>query len=181
MITPQIRRAAIDVFPIGTPVLIAASEAAGFAQLVAERGDPNVAWVPLGAQPPASTAPHLLLEGIDDLFDPAGYLRAARASLPEARIFALIANAGHLIGLGAFFAGRPLAAGHPLSESEIAPLFGTAGWKVLAVQRLLDEPLPEPHSAPVVVTVGDVSFECATPQDLERGRTAGFLVIADRA
>jgi hypothetical protein len=181
MIGPQIRRAALGNFPIGTPVLIVAGEAAGFAQLLAERGDANAAWTPLAAQPPVSDAPHLLLEGIDDLSDPLAYLRAARTSMPEARIFSLISNAAHLAGLGAFYAGHPLAGGHPLSFAEVRPLFETAGWNVLAIQRLVDDAMPLPNSAPVVVTAGGIGFDCATPEALEHGRTAAFLVIADRA
>lgn len=181
MITPQIRRSVLGIFPLGTPFLIVADEAAGFAEIIAERGDAAVACAPLATQPPASAAPHLLLEGLDDLFDPAAYLRAARAAMPDARMFSLVSNAAHLIGLGAFFAGYPLAGGHPLSECEIGPLFESAGWNVLATQPLFDDALPLPNSAPVTITVGGIGFHCATPEALERGRTAGFLVIADRA
>ena len=181
MITPQIRRSVLGNFPVGTPFLIVAAEASGFAQIAAERGDATVAWMPLANEPPASNAPHLLLEGLDDLFDPVAYLRATRAALPEARIFALISNAGHLTGLGAFFAGRPLAAGHPISHGEIGPLFADAGWNVLAVKPLPDDTLPTADAAPVVVTVGGIGLQCFTADALERGRTAGFLVIADRA
>ena len=181
MITPQIRRSVLGSFPIGTPFLIVAGEAAGFAEIVAERGDAAVAWTPLEKQPPASAAPHLLLEGLDDLFDPAAYLRSLRAAMPDARMFSLISNAAHLIGLGAFFAGHPLAGGHPLSQAEIGPLFASAGWNVLAINPLLDDALPLPNSAPVTITVGGIGFQCTTPEALERGRTAGFLVIADRA
>jgi hypothetical protein len=123
----------------------------------------------------------VLLEGIDDLFEPVAYLRGVRSAMPDARIFALISNAGHLTGLGAFFAGRPLAAGHPISHGEIGPPFAEAGWNVLAIKPLADEALPAPDAAPVVVTVGGIGLQCFTADALERGRTAGFLVIADRA
>jgi hypothetical protein len=181
VITPQIRRSALGNFPLGTPFLIVAAESSGFAQIVAERGDPTVAWTPLTTEPPPSATPHVLLEGIDDLFDPVAYLRELRTAMPDARIFALISNAGHLTGLGAFFAGRPLAAGHPISHGEIGPLFADAGWNVLAIKPLPDDALPPADAAPVVVTVGGIGLQCFTADALERGRTAGFLVIADRA
>jgi hypothetical protein len=181
MITARIRRSVLGNFPAGTPFLVVAAEPSGFARIVAERGDPAAVWQPLEALPPASKAPHLMLEGIDDLSDPVAYLRDVRATMPDARIFALIANAGHLTGLGAFFAGRPLAAGHPLSHGEIGPLFAAAGWNVLAIKPLPDDALPLPAAAPVVVTVGGIGLQCFTADALERGRTAGFLVIADRA
>ncbi len=101
------RRTLLANFPAGTPFLTAAPERAGFAAIAA-----------LDAQ-----IPQLVIEGLDDLPDPGAFLRALHARAPQARLFALIANAAHLQTLGAFYGGAPPAAAHPLVFDEIVPLF----------------------------------------------------------
>lgn len=125
------------------------------------------------------TIPHVLLEGIDDLEDPILFLNRLRTRTPQARVFALVSNAAHLISLGSFYAGKRLAQGHPLVLEEIGPLFLAAGWQPLAITALLDESLPPAEALPVTVTAGEIGFQLVDPTVLMRGRSAAFLVVAD--
>jgi hypothetical protein len=181
LINAQIRRSVLATFPAGTPCLVLAPARAGFGPLLAERNDPAIELRVLGGELPPSAIPHVVLEGIDDLADPIGFLTGMRAAMPAARLFALVANASHLVALGAFFSEHALAAQHPLTAAEIEPLFNAAGWKPLAVKPLIDAALPAPGAAPCTVTVGAIGFQCYSAAVLERGGTAAFLVIADGA
>ncbi len=49
------------------------------------------------------------------------------------------------------------------------------------MKALADEAIPGAHALPLAVTIGAIAFNLTDPAVLERGRTAGFLVIADRA
>jgi hypothetical protein len=181
MITAQLRRAVLGTFPTGTPFLVLAPDRSGFAEIVRERAEDVVQFCPLASEPPASTFPHLMLEGLDELADPSAFLQRVRATMPDARIFALVANAAHLVALGTLYAGRPIAAAHPLSFAEIAPLFAAAGWNPIAIKPLHDDALPAPEAAPVLITIAGLGVECVDATTLDRGRTAAYLVIADRA
>ena len=182
MITPDIRRASLTNFPIGTPFLIAAREPGWYADIVRERNDPAVTLCTLadldtGGRIRDANAPHVFIEGLDGLARPSDFLRSVRERTPQARIFALISNAAHLMSLAAFYAGTPLAFEHPLVLEEIAQIFTDAGWTPLAVKSIVDPALPD--TAPVEITAGAISFRIVAPQMLERARTAAYLVIAD--
>ena len=184
MIAPEMRRAALRTFPGGTPLTVLASPLAGFATLLCERGDDvpvlrDLAAVAAGTERLDPATPHLLIEGLDALVDPGAFLRAVRERAPQARVFALISNAAHLGSLGAFYAGVPLAAAHPLVPEEIEPLFATGGWEILAIKNLVDEAIPPAAALPFAVTARNITFNLIEPAMLERCRNAGFLVIAD--
>jgi hypothetical protein len=179
------RQAILSTFPPGTPLLVLAPEAAAFAPLVRARNDAAIDVRSLrevaattGVLHPS--AAYVLLEGLDDLDDPGSFLTALRDRVPQARVFALIANGAHLHALGAFFSGVPLATAHPLVFSEIEPLFRAAGWQPLAIEALVDESIPAAQALPFVAGMGAIEFHVAEPAMLERGRNAAFLVVADR-
>jgi len=183
MIQPQMRRSALATFPIGTPLTVVAPQRAGFAALLAERGDAVPALCDLGdvvagcALDPAT--PHLVIEGLDDLHAPHAFLSALRTRTPQARIFALLSNAAHFGSLARFFAGAPLAAGHPIVGTEIEPLFERGGWHVLAIKTLLDDTIPGPEKLPFAIEAGAITFNLVEPAMLDYCRVAAFLVIAD--
>jgi hypothetical protein len=184
MIDEAARRTALGQFPAGTPLLVVAPAGAGFTALLAERADPAVGLraldeVAAGDGPVDLAVPHVLLEGLEDLAEPEAFLAGLRARTPQARLFALVANAAHVRALGAFYLGRPLAAGHPLVRGELEPLFAGAGWQPLAIRPIRDAAVPAAAALPIVLTIGPIGFTVADPATLERAATAGFLVIAD--
>jgi hypothetical protein len=180
------RQAVLGTFPTGTPLLVLAPEAAEFAPLVRARNDAAIDVRPLAEVAASgdvlhSSIPYVLLEGLDDLDDPVSFLAGLRHRTPQARVFALIANAAHLHALGAFYSGAPLAGGHPLVRDDIEPLFRAAGWLPLAIEALIDESIPAAHALPFAANAGNIVFQMAEPVMLERSRNAAFLVVADRA
>ncbi len=181
MISEAQRRAALGNFPIGTPVLVVAPAASGFAEIVRDRNDPAVTFVELGSDAAVVPAPHLLIEGLDDINDAEHLLRIVREAMPATRIFALIANAANFTAIARFFNGESIARGHPLTRGEIEPLFNAAGWKILGIRPLYDQSLVALESVPVRVTIAGFGVDCTDAAMLERGRTAGYSVIADPA
>ena len=184
MIAPDMRRAALRTFPLGTPLTVLALPLAGFAAFLRERDDDvpvlrDLAAVALDTERLDPATPHLLVEGLDALAEPEAFLRAVRERAPQARVFALISNAAHLGSLGAFYAGAPIAAAHPLVPEEIEPLFAAGGWQILAIKNLIDESIPPATALPFAVTARTITFNLIEPAMLERCRNAGFLVIAD--
>lgn len=184
MIEPEIRRAFLAGVPAGTPLLILAPERAGYAALTAERNDAAVAVHDMSAffargDAPAAAPANVLLEGLDELAAPLAALTQLRADAPHARLHVLIANAAHLVFLAAFFDGAPPPAGHPLVRAEIEPLFRAAGWEPLAVNAIADARLPPPAAVPVEINAGTIRFQFTSAAQLERGRIAAFLVVAD--
>lgn len=157
MTGPDIRRAVLANFPAGT-VFANAAEGAGALD---------------------ATAPHVLLEGLDDIDDPRAFLAAVRERMPHARLFALVANAAHLPALGAFYAGVAPAAAHPLVHAEIEPLFRSGGWQTTAITPIVDGALPPPEAAPVEINAGAIIFQIVDAAMLERARNAAFFVVAD--
>jgi NAD(P)-dependent dehydrogenase (short-subunit alcohol dehydrogenase family) len=181
VILPAIRRAFLASVPAGTPLLVVAPDAAGYAALVAERGDPAVSVLPLellgaGADLGTAAPADVLLEGLDELAAPAAALQELRARAPHARLHVLVANAAHLPWLAAFFGGAPAPAGHPLVRGEIEALFRAGDWEPQAIDAIADAGLPA--TVPVEIAAGAIRFQLADAAQLERGRTAGFLVIA---
>jgi hypothetical protein len=179
MITAEVRRAALGIFPAGTPLVIVAPETAAFAGLLRERNDPAVVSCALQPEMQLAARPYMLLEGIDAIDEPAPFLRSLRTALPGTRLFALIANGAHLPGLGAFFGGLPLAPAHPYTPTDIETLLVTAGWTPLDMLALADDTLPAASAAPLAVTAGAMTFHCADAATLERGRTAAFLAVGE--
>jgi hypothetical protein len=182
VILPAIRRAFLASVPSGTPLLIVAPDAAGYAALAAERGDPALAVRRLerltaGADLGAAAPANVLLEGLDELAAPAAALRHLCTWAPHARLHVLVANAAHLPWLAAFFGGAPPPAGHPLVRGEIEPLFRAGGWEPQAVNAIVDAQLPA--TVPVEIAAGAIRFQLTDAARLERGRTAGFLVLAE--
>jgi hypothetical protein len=185
VIQTQLRRSTLANYPLGTPFLILAPDAAGYAEIVRERNDGAVEVRDLRAVADGSdvlhaTIPHVFLEGLDDLPDPIAFLDRLRSRTPEARIFALISNAASFLSLGSFFVGKRLARWHPMLLEEVAPLFLAAHWKPLLIKSLLDDTLPAAETLPFTVKAGAIEFQVTDRVMLERGRTAGFLVVADR-
>jgi hypothetical protein len=156
VIAPEIRRAVLAHLPAGISCLNAAAG--------------------LDAIDPAT--PHVLVEGIEDRDDPIAFLTLVRERLPNARLFALVANAAHLPALAAFYAGRAPAAGHPLVRDEIEPLLRAAGWQPSTIAPIIDAALPP--TLPVEINGGAIIFQIVEPAMLERGRNAAFFVIAER-
>jgi hypothetical protein len=181
VISEQQRRAALGNFPIGTPVLVVAPAASGFAGIVRERNDPAVTFVELGSDAAVTPMPHLLLEGLDDINKPEQLLRAVREAMPATRIFALIANAANFTAIQRFLSGEQIARGHPLTHGEIGPLFTAAGWQILGIRPLYDQSIPVMETVPVRVTIANFGVDCTDPAMYERVRTAGYSVIADPA
>jgi hypothetical protein len=177
------RRSALATFPLGTPLLVVAPERAGFAPLLAERGDPVAVLNDLRAVAAGAaldpTAQHLVIEGLDDLTAPHAFLADLRARTPQARIFALLSNAAHLGSLAGFFTGVPLAAGHPLVSDELEPLFERGGWRILAIKTFIDDTIPGAASLPFAIAGGAITFNLIEPEMLEHCRVAAFLAIAD--
>jgi hypothetical protein len=157
VIGPEIRRAVLANFPAGT---MFADAAAGIGAIDA-------------------AAPHVLLEGLDAVDDPVGFLSALRVHVPRARLFALVANAAHLPALGAFFAGQAQSAGHPLVRAEIEPLFLAAGWQPTEITPIADGSLPPAQAVPVEINTGAIIFQIVDPAVLERARSAAFFIVAD--
>ena len=186
MFTSEQRRATLATFPAGTPVLVISAEHTGFAALIAERNDPatehaGLVAIAAGDEIVHPTIGNVILEGLDELDDPVAFLAGLKRRLPQARIFVLIANGAHLVALGAFYAGLPLAAGHPLVRDEIEPLFAEAAWHILAVKPIRDEGLPPAESLPFTANIGPIVFSLSDSAMLARSRDSGFLVIADPA
>jgi hypothetical protein len=183
VILPAIRRAFLASVPPGTPLLIVAPDAAGYAALAAERNDPAVAVRPLralaaGESLDGGAIADVLLEGLDELDAPATALRLLRAQAPQARLHALVANAAHLAWLAAFYGGAPPPGGHPLVRSEIEPLLRAGGWGTPTITPIADGQLPPPGAVPVEIAAGRIRFQLTAAPLLERGRTAGYLVVA---
>jgi hypothetical protein len=186
MFNPEQRRATLATFPAGTPLLVLAATRTGFAELVAERNDPATAFADLetvvaGTGFIHATVGNVIIEGLDDLDEPGIFLAGLSGRLPQARIFALVANGAHLVALGAFFAGVPLAAGHPIVRDEIDSLFGQANWRIVAIKPIRDESLPAAEALPFAANIGPIVFALSDSAMLARSRDAGFLVIADPA
>jgi hypothetical protein len=185
VIVDGIRRAAIATFPPGTPLLVIAPGAAGYDGILGDRNDAAIAFqalealAPGGSTLPAAT-PHVFIEGLDALDDPAALLRSIGANMPEARLFALVANAAHVGSLSAFFSGIPLARAHPLVLLEIEPLLASSGWRTLATRAVTDDVLPAPAARPPILALGSIGFEIGEPAHYELVRTAAYFVIADR-
>jgi hypothetical protein len=158
VIRPEIRQTVLANLPAGTPCVHAAGD--------------------IGALDPATA--DVFLEAFEEHADPLAVLRAVRAQLPHARLFALIANGAYLPALGAFFAGGTLAAGRPLVHAEIEPLFSAAGWQTQTIAPIVDATLPQPQAAPVEINAGPIIFQITDPAVLERVRSAAFFVVAGR-
>jgi hypothetical protein len=184
VILPEIRRAFLAGVPAGTPLLIVAPERAGYAALAAERDDGAVVVRDLHALLAAENFPvdavaNVLLEGLDELAEPAAALRRLHERTPQARLYALVANAAHLVWLAAFYRGEAPPAGHPLVRSELDALFRAGGWEPQAVNAIVDAQLPPPAAVPVEIDAGAIRFQLTAAAMLERGRSAGFLIVAD--
>jgi hypothetical protein len=158
VIRPEIRQSVLANLPAGTPCVQATSD--------------------IAALDPATT--DVFLEALEEHADPLAVLRAVRAQLPRARLFALIANGAYLPTLGAFFAGAPFAAGRPLVHAEIEPLFSAAGWQTQTIVPAVDATLPPGQAAPLEINAGPIIFQITDPAVLERVRSAAFFVVAGR-
>ena len=183
MIQPEIRRAFLARVPRGTPLLIVAPEAAQYATLAAERGDPAVTVRPLdalvaGTGLNAGAVADVVLEGLDELAAPVTALQQLRVQTPRARLHALVANAAHLTWLAAFYGGTQAPGGHPLVRSEIEPLLRAGGWEMQTLSAIVDGTLPSPDAVPVEILAGAIRFQLTDATVLERARTLGYLAVA---
>jgi len=121
---------------------------------------------------------NVLLEGLDAVDDPIGFLQAIRTAAPAARLFALVANAASLSGLANFVAGAALAPAHPLVRAELEPLFADAGYTVVRVEAL-ESTLHDAEPRAGGWRLGHLLVAELEPDDLQRVRTDAFVVIAD--
>lgn len=185
MIVPGVRRSVLGQFPRGTPLLIAASDPHDFLGLASELADPAIVVTALSSDatphhPVLATIPHLLLDGIDDLEDVTALLAALHGAARVARLFALVSNAAHVRGLGAFAAGTSFARAHPLVRAELEALFSTAGWPPLAITPIYDPTLAAPAAFPADVSTAGFTLRVDDREAFERVGTAAFIVVADR-
>jgi hypothetical protein len=172
MITSAIRRGLLANFPAGTPLAIVAP-AGAFDELVAQRNDAATsvhAAATLAGLP--ATAPHVIVEGLDAVDDPAALLAAIRAAAPQARLFALVANAAHLPALAAYFNGAAIAPVRPLVRADVERALDAAGWTPIALDPIAED-------VPFITDVDGVSFALADDAMRERVRPAAWLAIAD--
>jgi len=184
MIDADLRRAMLANFPPGASFAVVAAPDKGYAALLEGRGD-GAPLVELdGPLPEPGTlgaVEHVLLEGVDDVEDPAALLAAVRSAAPVARLFLLVSNAAYLRGLLSFFNGAPLARAHPLVEAEIAPLLGAGGWRPLAINPIADESIPGTQSLPFELVSPTICFKISDNEMLQRARVRAFIAVADRA
>ncbi|MBV8423553.1 MAG: hypothetical protein JO349_00045 [Candidatus Eremiobacteraeota bacterium] len=183
MIDAELRRAVLGSFPPGTSLAVVAAAEKAYAPLLEARADSATSLVALtgGTISALGSVQHVLLEGIDDVEEPAVLLREIHAGAPAARLFVLVANAAYLRALAAFFDGTPLAQGHPLVEAELEPLISAAGWRIVAINPVPDESIPGPESLPFELASPSICFKIADPAMLQRARIRAFIVVADRA
>ena len=172
MITSAIRRRLLANFPAGTPLAIVAPPGA-FDQLVAERNDAATSLHQLERQADVpSGSPHVIVEGLDAVDDPAALLAGVRAAAPHARLFALCANAAHLPALAAYFHGARIATVRPLVRADVERALAAAGWRALALDPIDDD-------VPLSNETGGLTFTLADEAMRERVRPAAFLAVAD--
>jgi hypothetical protein len=119
-----------------------------------------------------ATAPHVIVEGLDAVEDPVALLAAVRAAAPQARLFALVANAAHLPALAAYFNGGAIAAVRPLVRADVERALADAGWNQIALNPIAEDD-------PFVTQIGGLSFTLDDTETRERVRPAAFLAIAD--
>lgn len=174
----------LETFPRGAALAVLAPPSTRFAEIVGERGDAATQYVGLtGTQVPAHPAlamrENILLEGLDAVVDPVALLRGLAATAPEARLFALVANAAHFGALAAFYAGKPLGDGHPLVINEIGPLLTIGGWRTITINSIFDETIGAQAPPPVDLNLGSMRFHVTDEQMLARGRVHAFVAIAE--
>lgn len=180
MIDAVVRAAVLENFPLGTPIVVMWSPGEGLAAAAAARDDPATVVLDRfdGNHPALARTPHVLLEGLDDVDDPALVLARLAAGAPHARLFALVSNAAHVRGLAHFFGGAALCRARPLLREDLDALFAGSGWRPLAITPLVDRSLSEaggPHQ------VGELVVAPREPSAAERVRIAAYLVVADHA
>lgn len=171
MITNAIRRGLLANFPAGTPLAIVAPDDA-FDALVAERNDAATSLHALATADLPATVPHVIVEGLDAVDDPVALLAEVRAAAPQARLFALVANAAHLPAMAAYFNGGAIATVRPLVRGDIERALEAAGWKRIALDPIAED-------VPFVTQIGGLSFTLDDAEMRERVRPAAFLAIAD--
>lgn len=179
MIDDAARRALLAVFPPDVAVAIYTTRPTFYVAASRERAGLSVVALDAAtATIPTTAAPYVVVEGLDDVPDPSALLRALRAAAPQARLFALVANAAHAGGLGAFISGSALASWHPLTRDELEPLLATAGWNALTVEPILEPGSTPSGPFPFELTANGVTFAVTDAPMLERLRTQGFLAVA---
>jgi len=184
MITNALRSTVLAGFPHGTPLVVAAADSAAYAEVLSARADPAVLLLSFddvaAGDERLAAAQNVLLEGLDAAEDPVALLTSLRAGAPLARVFALVANAAHVRGLAAAFAGS-FPGGHPLVRAELEPLFIAAGWTPLAVTPIADPTIVLPHAPPFVFALGSITIGVDDGEIAERSTVAAYVVVADRA
>lgn len=185
MVRASICLQVIENFPPGTPLLIIAPEANGYTEIAMASKNPALRTCLLDpdqgswAHPAAATMPHILLDGIDELDDPTTFLNDLRARAPEARLFALIANACNLIVLERFYSQAVPIPAHPLVAGQLGSLFKAGGWDVATVNVIVDDLIPGNLAVPFPAEVGQIQFQIVDDDMRDRVRAAAFLVIAN--
>lgn len=156
MITAAIRRGLLANFPPGT----------------------NVHALGSGA-PIAASAVHVIVEGLDAVDDPVELLARIRATAPQARLFALVANAAYLPALAAYFNGTAIAAVRPLTRDDVERILASSGWRQIALEEIADDDAFAVPGLPAVLPFGKLTFRIDDGAMAERVRAAAFLAIAD--
>ncbi len=171
------RRGLLGQFPADVPLTVFTADASPYESLAAGRA---LTILPLGGTVPAPVAGNVIIDGLDAIDAPAGALRALRDAAPEARLFALVANAAYAPALARFLAGEPAARDRPLVAADLEPFFASAGWRAVDRIPLIDRRAVD-AAIPYTLAAGDVTFTITSGEMAERMGTAGFLVVADPA
>ena len=174
--------AALGNFPIGTPVLVVAPAASEFADIVRERNDPgrhvrrtrqrcgrhagaaSVARRSRRYQRPRVPVAH---RARGDAGDAPLCLDRKRRELYRDRALFSQANKSRAAIRSRTARSR---------RCSMRP-----GWKILGIRPLYDQALVAIETVPIRVTIAGFGVDCTDAAMLERGRTAGYSVIADPA
>jgi hypothetical protein len=177
------RRGLLANFPPGTPLIIVAPHGA-FDEIVAARNDAATVLHAFAPGAPAfgiAAGPHVIVEGLDALDDPAALLAHVRAAAPQCRMFVLASNAAYLPALAAFFSGAAPALARPLVLADLEALLAQTGWSVLAIEPIAAADTFPPPDVPGAIGIGPLTFHLADAAMLARVTPGALLAVADPA
>jgi hypothetical protein len=178
MIDDGMRRGLLAQFSADIPITALVSGAPFYHDAAAHRRLDVVPLEDVATRPPAHLSPHVIIDGLDALPDPAAALRNVRSAASPVRVFALVANAVYASTLGAFVAGERMARSRPLVATDLDALFADTGWHEVERIPLVDRALAA-AAIPSTIAVGSVTFTLTSPEVAARLTTAGYFVIAD--
>jgi hypothetical protein len=170
------RHAVLALAAPGERFAVFASRPQTYRALLAEGSEGHVSALD-GAPGPASGYALAIVEGLDDIDDPVGALRAIAGAGNGARVAALIANAAFAPALDGFIAGAVLAGAHAFTAGELPRLFADAGLETLSLASIYGGGIANP-AFPLDVATGHVKFRVENAEVLDRMQIAAYLVIA---